>query len=237
MTAPQREPMALDDLWIALTTIPRPTREIPFPRCYPGTETPVGSVLMWPLTQEEQMAANGEADRWTKKLLHDVQKKDEQNLGYQHTYTNEVAIQVLVRACRSMKDSARPAFPSANQMREAFTTDEIGVLFSEYCTVQVELGPIRAHMSKEESDALIVRLAQGGSTFPLDLLSLEQQRSQVLSMASQLVSCWTAMSSAGLQPDVSSFVLTHLLETQNGSAVASGDAGEPPESTLDDSEP
>jgi hypothetical protein len=225
----KKEEMAPSELWLALQQIPRPTREVPFPRNIPGTDQPVGHVLMWPLTQEEQMAANAEADRWTKKLLADPQKKEEANLGYAHTYTNEVAVQVLVRACRDVKsEGTRPAFPSANQMRAVFSTDEIGVLFSQYCTVQSELGPIRAHMSKEEADAWIVRLAQGGSTFPLDSLSLGLQRTLVLTMASQLVSCWTAMSSAGLQPEVSSFALSYLKEELESGRV------EPPPSSDDE---
>lgn len=218
MSAAEKKEMTDSELWLALQQIPRPTREVPFPRNIPGTDTPIGNVLMWPLTQEEQMAANAEADRWTKKLLADPQKKEEANLGYAHTYTNEVAVQVLVRACRNAKypDGSRPAFPSANQMRAAFSTDEIGVLFSQYCTVQAELGPIRAEMSPEEADAFVVRLAKGGSAFPLDSLSLAQQRSLVVTTASRLVRCWMAMSSAGLQPDVSSFVLSYLKEEESG---------------------
>jgi hypothetical protein len=202
------------ELWLALTALPRPTREVPIPRNIPGTDTPVGTLVMWPLTQEEQMAANAEADRWTKTLLKDPQKKDEANLGYQHTYTNEVAVQVLYRACRDVTNIDRPAFPSPKMMREKLSTDEIGVLFSTYCTVQAELGPIRAEMSKEEADALILRLAEGGSAFPLDSLSWEQQRTLALSMACRLVACWTVISSAGLQPDASSFAIEMLREKE-----------------------
>ncbi len=215
MTVPKKEAeekLEPSELWLALNALPRPTREVPFPRNFPGTDTPVGALVMWPLTQEEQMAANAEADRWTKALLKDPQRKEEANLGYQHTYTNEVAVQVLHRACRDPKNLERPAFPSPKQMRSAFSTDEIGVLFSTYCTVQAELGPIRASMSKEEADALIIRLAEGGSAFPLDSYSWEQQRTLALSMASRLVSCWTAMSSAGLPPDASSFAMELLRE-------------------------
>jgi hypothetical protein len=214
--APTAEEKQLDptDLWIALTSLPRPSQEVTFPRCFPGTSTPIGSLLMWPLTQEEQMAANAAADRFTKELMKDPQRKEDANLGYHHTYTNEVAIQVLFRACRDAKNIERPAFPSPTQMRGGLSTDETGVLFSTYCTVQSELGPIRAHMTAEEADALILRLAEGGSTFPLDSYSWEQQRSLAASMASRLVACWTAMSSVGLQPDVSTFALQLLANQQ-----------------------
>jgi len=208
MSAPEKlEPSAL---WLALTALPRPSRTMPLPRLKPGTDEPIGEVLVWPLTQEEQMAANAAADKFTKELLKDPQKKDEANLGYHHTYSNEVAIQVLFRACRDAENEKRPAFPSPSLMREKFSTDEIGVLFHGYCTIQSELGPIRAHMTNEEMEAMILRIAEGGSAFPFDSCSWEQQRTLVLSMASRLANCWTAMSSAGLPLDVSSYALEKL---------------------------
>ncbi len=205
------------DLWLALTSLPRPSQKVPFPRNLPTGE-PVGELAIWPLMQEEQMAANAEADRFTKKLLKDPQLKDQANLGYHHTYTNEVAIQVLYRACRTT-DLKRPAFPSPNLMRGQFSTDEIGVLFHQYCTVQSELGPIVANMSPEEFEGYILRLQAAGSAYPFDTLSWEQQRILVLGMASQLVNCWMAMFSAGLQPDVTTYALEQVKNLVEMAAV------------------
>lgn len=222
-----------NELWAALTALPRPHRLVDVPRYLPGTRESVGQVAVWPLTQEEQMACNAEADRFTKELLKDPQKKDEANLGYHHTYTNEVAVQVLYRACRDPKDTNRPAFPSPSLMRKHFSSDEIGVLFHSFCTVQSELGPIRAEMSLEETEALILRLEEGGSAFPIESYSWETQRTLVLSMASRLVSCWMAMSSAGLQPDVTAYALARLqdrmriaLEQDKAGDVESGSASD-----------
>lgn len=211
---PLKEEIEPTELWLALTALPRPTKEVPLPRFLPGTDTPVGSVVMWPLRQEEQMAANADADRFTKALLKDPQKKEEANLGYTHTFTNELAVQILHRACRDPKSEkyVRPAFPSPKLIRGEFTQDEIGVLFAQYCTVQAELGPIRSELSNEETEAWIVRIAEGGSAVPFDSLSWEQQRTLVRSMASRLVSCWTAMSSAGLPLAVTSYVSEILQE-------------------------
>lgn len=209
MSAEQKE-LDASDLWLALTALPRPHKLVPFPRNLPGTNTPVGEIAIWPLTQEEQMAANAEADRFTKKLLKDPQQKDQANLGYHHTYSNEVAVQVLFRACRDAKNLERAAFPSPTLMRQRLSTDEIGVLFNQYCTVASEIGPIVAYMSKEERESMIVRLADGGSAFPFDSLSWEQQRDLVSFMASQLLSCWTAMCSLGSPPDVNTFLLERL---------------------------
>jgi len=209
-SAPKKEEMSPTDLWVALTALPRPSREIPVPRNKEGTEEPIGTIRVWPLTQEEQMAANAEADSFTKKLLKDPQKKEEANLGYHHTFTNEMAVQVLFRACRDVDNIKRAAFPSPQLMRATFTTDEIGVMFNTYATVQSELGPIRAHMTTEETEGFILRLRDGGSAFPFDSISWEQQRSLVLGMACRLVDCWTAISSAGLPLAVSTFVLERL---------------------------
>lgn len=225
---PQEEPSAL---WLALTALPRPFKVVPFPRALPDG-SPVGELAIWPLTQEEQMAANAEADRFTKKLLQDPQQKDQANLGYHHTYSNETAIQILFRACRQAEDVSRPLFPSPSQMRKHLSTDEVGVLFNNYLTIQSEVGPIVAHMTSEEMEGMILRLAAQGTAFPFDSLSWEQQRALVSSMAFQLVSCWTDMFSAGLPLDVSTYardrVAEIVAETKNApdpeSATAAADA-------------
>lgn len=234
---PKKEPseqLEPSQLWQELTKLPRPSRNMPIARNRPGTDEPIGEVLVWPLTQEEQMSANAEADRWTKRLLKDPQKKEEANLGYHHTFTNEVAVQVLVRACRDVNDPNRPAFPSADLVRRTFTTDEIGVMFNSFCTIQSELGPIRAHMTPEQVEGFILRLIEGGSAFPFDSISWEQQRSLVLSMAYRLFNCWTAMCSAGLPLDVSSSVLSESLKKHAGAPVTQ-EADEPEQSESEDS--
>lgn len=233
MTQPAHEQIEPSDLWLALTALPRPHRVVPFPRRLPGSEAPVGELAIWPLTQEEQMAANAEADRWTKRLLKDPQLKDQANLGYHHTYANEVAIQVLWRACRDPKRTERSAFPSPALMRERLSTDEVGVLFNHYCTVQSEIGPIVAYMSTEEREAWILRLQEGGSAFPFDSLSWEQQRTLVTSMASQLVSCWMAMCSLGSPPDVSASTLERLSELMAAGAQETGRAAPIPAEAED----
>lgn len=194
------ENIEASELWLALTQIPRPHRIVDFPRKIPGTDETVGKVAIWPLTQEEQMACNAEADRFTKELLKDPQKKDEANLGYAHTYANETAVQVLFRACRDPNNIQRAAFPAPKMLRAQLTTDEIGVLFRHYTTTQNEIGPIVAFMTEEEMDAWLVRLGEGGSEFPLDLLTWEMRDQLLLHSASRLCSFWKATTSAGEPP-------------------------------------
>lgn len=192
------------ELWLALTTLPRPYRIVDMPRYLPGSNEPVGQLAIWPLTQEEQMACNAEADRFTKELLKDPQQKDQANLGYHHTFANETAVQVLSRACRDAKNVQRPAFPSPKMLRRTLTSDEVGVLFNSYLTVQSEVGPIVAYMTKDEMDAWVRRIGEGGSLFPLDVLSSEMRDQLVRHMASSLIACWTATTSAGSPPAASS---------------------------------
>jgi hypothetical protein len=194
---PNVEPSAL---WSALQVMPRPFKVVDFPRRHPDTDEPIGQLVMWPLTQNEQMACTGEADRFAKKMLREAQRKDETNLGYETIYSNEVAVQVLYRACRDVNDHSKPAFPLPVELRDKLSADEVGALFALYCSVQVELGPIVTRMSKEEMEAWVKALVEGGQYDPFPLLSLETQHHLLNFMASQLVSFWTRTSSAGSLP-------------------------------------
>lgn len=196
---PNLEPSAL---WRALQDLPRPAKVVDFPRCLPGTETPLGQMQMTPLTQSEQMACTSEADKFAKKLLKDAQRKDDTNLGYEAIYSNEVAVQVLYRACRDIEDPAKATFPSPLVLRDKLAADEVGALFALYCQVQVELGPIVSRMSEEEMEAWIVRLEAGGAAEPFAFFSLETQLRLVNFMASLIVKSWTVTRSAGLPLDV-----------------------------------
>ncbi len=192
---------ASSELWSKLITIPRPWEVVDFPRMDPITKEPIGKLAIWCLTQEEQIASAAAADRVAKQLLKEGQKNGEENLGYQDVYRNEATVQVLHRACRDVNDIARPAFPAPGLLRKQLTTDEIGVLAVLYMQVQFKIGPIVARMSPDEEKEWIRRLADGGQVFPTSSLSPREQERLLSSMASQLVSFWTATSSAGSRPE------------------------------------
>jgi hypothetical protein len=198
--AEKKEDEEASDLWLALKVIPRPHRKVPFPRNLPGTKEPVGEVPIWPLTHGELLEANAAADARVKTLFKDG-KKDELNLGYNNSFANELAVQQLWRACRNPSDLQRPAFPSPKAMSLHMTSDEIGVLYNHFLTVQSEVGPITAYMSDEEYESWVRRIAEGGNADPFDSLSWDLQRTLVVALASQLYSFWTATSSAGSPPD------------------------------------
>lgn len=217
------------ELWMLLTSIPRPHRNVPMPRNLPGTKEPVGEVPVWPLTQGELIESNAAADQACRELFKNGTKKDDLNLGYSTSFANEVAVQQLWRACRDPKDLCKPAFPSPKLMKLKLTSDEIGVLYNHYLTVQSELGPITAHMTDEEYEAWVRRIAEGGNADPFDSLSWDLQRTLVVSMASQLASYWTATSSAGSPPDEPTSQPSS--ESESESPSNSGDDAEPtPES-------
>jgi hypothetical protein len=213
------------ELWHLLTAIPRPSRKVALPRNLPGTNEPVGEVPIWPLTHGELIESNAAAEQRMRTLFKDENKKDELNLGYQHSFANELAVQHLWRACRDPQDLNKPAFPSPKAMSLQFTGDEIGVLYNHYLTVQSELGPITAAMSDEEYEAWVRRIAEVGSADPFDSLSWDLQRTLVVSMASQLASYWTDTSSAGLLLDD---------DTSSPSSESDNNSNEQPETAADE---
>jgi len=193
-----------EDIWGQITAVPRPSREVDFPRALPNGKTV--RIAIQVLTQEEQMVCAAAAEDFARKtILRDknasIPKSDEARQGYDDTYKNAAAIEVLFRACRRVGDLKMPAFPSPGEMRREFSVDEVGVLFDHYLSTQAELGPVVAKMSKEEVDVFVDRLMASGDRFPLDLLSPGVLKNLVLSMASRLHSLLTANSSAGSQPE------------------------------------
>lgn len=184
-------------LWIALQEMPRPTRTVAFPRNKPDG-TPVGELAIWVLTQEEQMICSAAAEKFAKGKVKDGKRDD---LGYATIYANASCVEILFRCCREVDNLKRSAFPSPELIRQTLTADECGRLFEHYLSVQLELGPIVADLTKEELDAWIVRLGEGGlAASPFVLLSPEMQKVLAHTMAVQIAIYRKALTSAGLLP-------------------------------------
>ena len=220
------EDIEASDLWQAITAVPRPTRAVDVPRKRADGQA-VGAIAMWPLTQEEQMETNAAAERFTKESLKASQKKDEENLGYHHTYANEVAVQTVYRAARNLTDLTKPAFPSPKALRMTFTSDEVGVLYSTYLTVQAELGPLLTTMTVEEMEAWIVKLAAGSTTLPFEGLAWDSQRALVHFMAVSLTAFWMSKSSPGSLPDESTSERLSVSDGSDGDGALAPDDTEP----------
>lgn len=194
------EDIGAGELWALITTIPRPSKVIDFPRKDPITGKYIGQLRIWPLTQAEQMEAAAEAERVAKGLVKDAKAADA-NLGYDAVYHNAAAVEVIFRACRDVSDVNKRAFPSPKMIGKMLSTDEVGALARAYQKAQAELGPVITRLSKEEEDAWIGRLAQGGSVFPSYLLSWDALEALAISMAKRLAASSTDTSSPGSQPE------------------------------------
>lgn len=189
--------VSASDLFQKLTSAERPHRITDIPRKGPDGQ-PVAQVALVVLTQEEMNSAAAEAERRTRKLLGaDVPKKEEAQAGYSDVYNNLAAVEILFRACRQVDDTKRNAFRTPQEIQTALTSDEVGVLFHAYLTVQQELGPIVARMDEDEINAWVRVLAEGGTADPLGLLSWGALTTLVSSMASRLHALQTASSSPG----------------------------------------
>ena len=187
------------DLWALLCELPRPHKIVEHPRKL-ADGSPV-ELVMWPMSQEEQLAASASAEAFTRRLLKDAQpKSDEARRGYDDIYQSEAAVQVLFRSCRRKDNFNLPFFPSLEAIR-SMSTDEVSVMFMMYLTVQADVGPIVARMDKEEMDAFISRLIESGNKFPLDSISPALLKDLVISLVSRLSTYLTATSLPGSQPE------------------------------------
>ena len=170
------------EIWVSIIKMPRPHQLVDFPRMNAQGE-PVARISMTVLTQEEQITASLDTDRFTKRVMKEMPRADEAKRCYDDIYNNRAALEILHRACRSVENFAMPFFPSPNEMATHLTPDEVGVLFRSYLLVQDDVGPIISRLSQEEVEAWIKRLREAGSKAPLALLSLGALSDLAYSMA------------------------------------------------------
>lgn len=193
------------DLWTKLTTTPRPSKEVPYPRRDPVTQEPIGRLSIQVLTEAELMSCRAAADEFAKEILKNPQRSGEANIGYGDIYRNESVIQVLVRACfRTDLPGRPPAFPNAALARKYMTSDELTVLFQAYCDFQSESGPILSSMTTEEMNAWLERLAEGAAEVPLAALSSDGKNRLLVHSALLLRQLQMANGSVGQPPGESS---------------------------------
>ena len=182
----------MSTLWEEITRVPRPNRDIDFPRIDPVTQEPISKCKVYILTQSELQACTAAAEKYVREMLKDSQpKRDEKSSGYEDLYNNEVTVQLLCKALRhptTMLDNGEhePLQPSTVMFKKTMTQDEVGMLMRQYLLVQAELGPIVSHMDKEEVDVWVQRLgAAGASSSPLAFLSSEALTDLVMHLASR----------------------------------------------------
>lgn len=187
------------ELWVALASAKRPTKVVDFPRKDPTTGQPIGQLRMRPLTQGEIIQAKASATEHVQKVLKEKRTLDD--VGVAQIFEDACASEIIYRAAVRTDKDELAAFPSAGEVRMKFTTDEMACLVNSYAVVQHELGPITAYMSKEDMDAWLDRLAEGGSALPLASWSSELLRDLVMHSASRLRKSRTDSFSVGGQQD------------------------------------
>lgn len=194
------------DLWQKITALPRPWKAVDYPRNGADGQ-PIGQIAVVILLQEEQSLAAASANDAARKLIKELPKAGESQTGFEDVYRNFAAAEVLWRACldkAQMENGIeRKVFPSPAELRRKLNVDEIGILFSNYLTVQEELGPIISNLNAEEVKAWITRLKESGSKLPLDSLSSEGLKSLVLILVGLLPSSPTDSTSPGSPPSSS----------------------------------
>jgi len=199
---PSKE-IAPRDYWAEIAKMERAHVVVDYPKPLPSGEIP--QLAMVVLTQEEIMAANITTDKFMRKYYSDmgakIPGKEELNEAYSVVYENKNSAEILFRCCKQVGDTKKSFFKSPESISHVLTTDEIAVLMRHYVRTQSTIGPIVALMSQEEYEAWIDVLAEGGSTYPLDSLSLVALNQLILYMARQLRVSQTDKSSVGMPPE------------------------------------
>lgn len=182
-------------------------------------------MAMVPLTAEEAMYCQAEADGYAKDLLKkNPPKGGEPHKAYDNIYEQECLIRVLWRACRDMDDPTlvRKVFQSPAAMRMRLTLDQLSVMGLNYTRVERLLSPIRSIMTVEEMDVFVDRLVEGGRQAPLDWISSELLRDLVWRLASQRSASRLPSGSPGTAPDEStSSAATPAAPEETAPALAS----------------
>jgi hypothetical protein len=233
MTDAKRDPQGppkdvpASELWLAMTTLPVPHVIEDMPVKEPIYGKSIGKVAIVPLSPEELQISRTVAGQWATKRTGETPKNGEESPAYFAVMASEAAVQILWRALRDPNDPTlkKPAIPAAMLLRQAPFTDDIHVvLMRMYTRACVVCGPIVATMTDEERDAWLDALEEGGSAFPLDLLSSDMKTELLMHSVARLKKCQTANGLRGPQPDGASTDAPVKLQSD-----------EPP--TLPDSEP
>lgn len=178
-------------LWQHILTVPRPMREVDFPRKDPVDGGPVCKMLMRVLSVAELQEAAFQAYTETKKR-DDARGFTEGSPSWNEVFNNERALQLIFRACR--KDNENPKergrwafFPPPNMLRKQLTGEEIGVLMREYDLLTLESGPMKREVSDAEADAILDEVVALNSAEPLAEYSWSALAAIVMRAADRLV--------------------------------------------------
>jgi hypothetical protein len=165
--------VATSELFAIFMAQPIPHDIVDFPMKEKVLGESIGKVAIVPLGVEDLMICQKVAGEFTANFTKEKPKAGEESPHYQHIFANEASIQILWRALRDPKDKSleRKAFPAPSVLRHHFTGDLIAILLNMYMRTCVTRGPILAMMTKEEMDAWLDALEEGGAAHLLDSLT------------------------------------------------------------------
>jgi hypothetical protein len=127
-------------------------------------------LVVVPLTIGDSDAAVDAAAKYRKGLLADLGDKAKILLDDPVFLQDAEAVEKVHRACRRIDDPSRPAFDSAQQIRDTLTTEEVAVLYAVTMATQRATSPLKME-TLEDREALSAAIAladEGGYTPMLD---------------------------------------------------------------------
>lgn len=193
-------------LWSLLSKSPVPHLLVDFPVSprHPNPEMFARQIAVVPISLEEQMVAQAEAEDFIRtEMLKHPPKEGEKNITYGNLLESERALRVLWRALRDPADEKldRRAFPGPKMMRMTLTPDQVSILTHQYIRAERLLSPIRDLSTGEELDAFIEKLIEGGKEDPLDWLPSAALRALTWRSIERLGQQARDRSSAGSPPE------------------------------------
>lgn len=165
--------IAPEDLFRILSTPPRPSEVVDFPRHDRKTGLPVAKIRISVLDLDQHDQARIDADLWLKSRL---SKELADGRGVAEVLNDRVAREILSQACLSVnpiggEGSENPSyariFPRADDLGRLLP-DELETLWMTQRMIQTRYGPFeRSFESDEEITAWMRRLVEGASKLPL----------------------------------------------------------------------
>jgi hypothetical protein len=195
--------VSASELYLAMMALPLPHEVVDFPLKEPVFGVAIGKVAIVPLAPEDLMICRKVAGEWSANMTGERPKAGDESPAYQEIFGDEAAVQILWRALRDPKDKtlATPSFPApAVIRRKPFSADLLAVLMKMYRRACVMCGPIVATMTETEQNAWLDALEEGGSAFPLDLLSSASQSELLMRSARRCKALRMGNSSSGSPP-------------------------------------
>lgn len=178
-------------LWLKLTEQPAPTEVVDFPRTG-NNGKPIGQIRIRVLDDEQIELCRKRVLDGLARNVHTDSAEKQQGPIQREIIADATAREILCMACVSVENHGTDdepvyakAFPSPDQLKK-LRPQEIAVLFSLYQMVQAKWGPLLLGMTKDQQNAWIARLAEGGAEFPLARLDSHQRDQLTLSLAKRV---------------------------------------------------